>query len=807
MLWKASPLWREFVRTFRPRVERRNGGLFWRSGLKARDRGAMQARLAWIQERLPDSIRKRAALLERELERFDSFDVIAHFWMVNLLIINPDTYKETEAEGCPAFPEYLALLSLKRPYQRGEEVLVDGPTTERVQALLHTIFRETQVLTLLSSLASSGSTTAPDMNRLRHIVCAEELLVRNPAYELHLYEVLRGIFDPFKKELRDSVGFDCDDALALAAASRRTFNNALHSRGNEARLWIERIEAAVHDLRATGHSSDDDAKVNELARELSGMSDKEIESRLLHSMTGWTFLGFGQTCSYSVEDLSKAAGVSVAATTAYLSRLSLKFGDVAEDFSLPTQDHPLRRKPYIEHNGRFLAPSYILVDWAIQPALEGHLKNIGGRVWERYHGHRHDYVLARSVQALKTAMPACQAEMHLDYELTSGSAHGVCELDALVKYDSAAFLLEVKGAPLSWPSRRGAPQRFARDMKRLLGQTHVQAIRAREYVEQTVEPIFLSRRNRRAVVLDKKGVTDIFAISVTLEPIGHLSALVKAEEELGISDRAGQSWMVSLYDLLVITDLLDIPATFTHYLKRRLRISKQAFLEAHDELDFFGYYLKRGLYFDGKSDIAPADFFRLTSQTTEIDSYYFYKMGMSRTPAEKPTQAMPVAFRTLLESLGRSRVRHTLDAALFLLDWDEETREAISRLVADARSRHDKDGRKHDSSLGFQESSCGFTYMCGGLPCELPRRLGSYCILKKHQTKSVKWVGVGEYADGDSTKCAVVFLDEPWSPNSRLDRLVQEAFHGLKQGTEGRNGVKSENPGDTVNDSQGASRN
>ena len=56
-------------------------------------------------------------------------------------------------------------------------------------------------------------------------------------------------------------------------------------------------------------------------------------------------------------------------------------------------------------------------------------------------------------------------------------------------------------------------------------------------------------------------------------------------------------WVLSLTDLMAVTDLLQ-GAELVHYLLRRQRIERDGRIEAHDELDWVGHYLKEGLYFD-----------------------------------------------------------------------------------------------------------------------------------------------------------------------------------------------------------------
>jgi hypothetical protein len=56
-------------------------------------------------------------------------------------------------------------------------------------------------------------------------------------------------------------------------------------------------------------------------------------------------------------------------------------------------------------------------------------------------------------------------------------------------------------------------------------------------------------------------------------------------------------WILSLADFMAVTDLLQ-GAQLLHYVTRRLRLEALGKVVAHDELDWVGYYIDRGLYFE-----------------------------------------------------------------------------------------------------------------------------------------------------------------------------------------------------------------
>jgi len=180
---------------------------------------------------------------------------------------------------------------------------------------------------------------------------------------------------------------------------------------------------------------------------------------------------------------------------------------------------------------------------------------------------------------------------------------------------------------------------------------------------------------------------------------------------------------------MVICDCIEIPAMFPHYVKRRIRVSEQGFLSAHDELDIFGYYLLEGLYFDSKKDIAPATKFNLLSYTEEFDNYYFYKAGIRKKIASKPKQKMSKEFGQLIRSIEKTKLDYRVHVQMKLLDLGGDTRKQLLEYIKSINKKYKKDGNIHDASIfGEHDGGWGITYMIGPNPEDTINRLNDYCV-------------------------------------------------------------------------------
>lgn len=231
--------------------------------------------------------------------------------------------------------------------------------------------------------------------------------------------------------------------------------------------------------------------------------------------------------------------------------------------------------------------------------------------------------------------------------------------------------------PVTEAARCGAPDRLRRDLRQLIGDPHAQAARAQTEIRrghERGEAVRFRRGNGGAdIVLAASAVRETILMAVTLAPVGHLTAQLAADSDTGLFEQGQYSWVVNLYDLMVIADLVDPGAMFPHYVTRRVHTARLGLLEASDELDIFSYYLTDGRYLD---DVAEArthtdegpDFIRLLSHTGPFDAYYAYITGQRETPAPKPAQTIPPAMRALLERLDAAGSPGWLEASLTLLD-------------------------------------------------------------------------------------------------------------------------------------------
>lgn len=703
---------------------------------------------AWAEKYHEESARATAEL-EEILLQFNTFDILANVSLANLFVV-PDKFEEPSHKGFSAYVEFVALVALKGSFVEAQARDPRSEDLETIQDLVNQIFSMHFQYTLAQSVEEEPTDPPSSLETLQLAVRQNELMVRGPAYPIHLFEVLEGLFSPFDTELLRLGGFSSTTALGVSEAMNALVSNRLAEKGKLARVQTSDL---LRKIRARKRDTSVDIGLPEKqVKALIQLPDREIRRRLDGFAAACISYGIGQTVSFTANELANQQKTPVAQTEALLRHLSAEFGSVASGFCTPTPDHLLKNKPLLHHGGRYLCPTRVLLNGAMLPTMEGLLTTSKPRLAERYRKHRHDLLLQTAVERLLRILPGATGDMNLYYQFEGERP----ELDALIQYDSVLLLLEAKGAPLTPPARRGAPDRLMRDLQKVVADAHKQGHRALRFLREDSGRFV--KKDGTPIEIDLRSFEEVFVVSLHLEPIGYLTALSHAVDVLGLTTKGNeQSWMVSLYDLMILADIIDIPSMLPHYIKRRLRVAKQGFVDAHDELDLFCYFLQEGLFFDDENDLGGADFLNISSHTVPLDDYYFYIQGERRQRAEKPKQKMPPVLESLIKAIEASQLPSRTSVNMALLDQSDESRRDFCDLVRKARKRFAKDGKLHDGSVYFKrEGGWGVTFICG--PEEDLDILHQHCSRKKDEMDARVWYGIADCGRRSSQICGIVCL-------------------------------------------------
>jgi len=769
-------------------IDRSDGILLARNNLTAEEHGEWRRNAAVYRETLPESILKQAEEIERIILQYDPLDTIAHVAWINALH-DAEHWDEHQFEGNDVYTEYIALLCLTHKLEDFDAPTVEssmGPNIEDIQDSIKQLFQMSALEDQLEPTVLEGDPTRAD--QLRFMTLLHELGVRYPGSSQHLHEILGELLDPLSNEMRAALGFDIKQAIALDRAILTHLNERLGQRIQKAKEFEKDLHKAVKRYRQKRRVDNRfDAK---LISGFAALRPSESAERIRRSAIMWLYFAFGQTLSFTAAELAQVASVSEAEAQAFLDFHSVQFGKINQRFRLPRPTHPLQIRPIIkspnEEGASYFCPVWQAVSWALRPRLEEWLgeKNDNEstfRMTALYEARRSDYCEQKAFDLVASLLRPARGSAYRSakYRTIVNGEEREFEIDGVFLLGSVLVLLEVKSGGVRPSARRGGIPSMKSSLQVLIGDAAAQTSRAWEYLSTSDSPI-LSVNGGRSWRVPVEQVCHIFRICVTLEDLTAFATNIHVLENMGLINLETPFWAVSIYDLMVLKDLIHLPGLFIHYLSRRYAIEQMGHVHAYSELDYFGSYLTEGLMYDK----IPKDKHRNVhimldpTYSSIIDNWYYFLEGARRTQPQKPERNIPLEFRAVLEALEEKRPEKYLEVSCMLLDLPDAIQTELASDLGQMRVQCNADNKTHDVTIIPPGWNLGITIMASSDKHvdELARSLNTYCLLKKYQQHRGCWIGLGSISWAHEPVQIVMLFDEPWRQNPEMDDLVRKSL-------------------------------
>jgi hypothetical protein len=258
-----------------------------------------------------------------------------------------------------------------------------------------------------------------------------------------------------------------------------------------------------------------------------------------------------------------------------------------------------------------------------------------------------------------------------------------------------------------------------------------------------------STSSKEIIQFSRNDFDEYVLISLILEPIGNVTPLIRATNELGYFKNDIFPWIISIYDLIVIADHLDLPAFLFHYIKRRKEFLDRKIMNVFEEIDLLSYYLHNRLYIEKmfkEAENDDVDMVYLDNQTDAINNYYMHKYRLKSPDPPKLKPELPGSVLKLLYALENATFSHRQEIMLKILDMSPATMEKFNECISKIKGMYLRDGKKHDCSIltHIWDQKVGFTFMAGPDKVELDKSLYYYCQYKVNDLKATKWIGFGD---------------------------------------------------------------
>jgi hypothetical protein len=281
---------------------------------------------------------------------------------------------------------------------------------------------------------------------------------------------------------------------------------------------------------------------------------------------------------------------------------------------------------------------------AIKGSFEAALASTGS--WDIYQTHRGKYLEGCIQVLMARVLPGATAYHGFEYFIPKEEAEAALDPSAYTKLvegdhlfvlDDVAVIVEDKAIPLSARSRSGEVKPLRKNLARAITKGAEQAGRLKERIASD-----RGLRLRDETWLDLSAVRELHTVVTSLDDLSGVSTATALLVHAGVLASDNIPWTVSLHDLDLITELVDRPAEFLLYLRRRTNPLTTLMFTAVDELDLFLTFFRGDLYVEPDpkqvahelpwvSSAKPGEIRRykkqartlITSQTDALDAWHF----------------------------------------------------------------------------------------------------------------------------------------------------------------------------------------
>jgi len=655
--------------------------------------------------------------------------------------------------------EFLAGYLLAHEYPKNAKINVDGEDIERIEKLLDEYFRS--ILVFLSTSISNDEKNK-EMEMEIKSTKIYSLYVRGESYPHQLREVAKNIYSQHDDWFVKKLGFTISDALSISESIINEYNRRI----NEERYsCLGRAKEYVNELISKGEANEENRK--------------ELEIRV---GCYYYFSNSDQILSFSPDELVCFSGFSKEKCKKYLERLSQKFGyrkpnfhnAFSDPYSAPWDYNTLYERPIVLHNDKYFVPIPSLFNEVLLHTFyydliadNGYWKSEG----EKKYG---SWLEKKTAEFLNRVFP--NSEVLLNPKFPNGNE--LC--DVLVLHDRNVFVVECKTKRLRYDSQIGKNfDSIKDDLTKGVKESFEQAIRARDYFFNNQSPKI--RVLDGELLVDSKQISNIFLMSVTLGGYQNLTTrLANINHALNLFSDNQYPWAISLFDLGVLTELIEYPSVFIHYARRRLTVEKTNFELGAGEIDLLGFYFSQGLNFETK-DFKKINGAYLSGFSDEIDQYIFEKHECRKNP-QKPKQKMPAGFEDYLKTIEKLESSYKTDCAVRLLDLSYQGRELFVSATEQIKEKSKNDGDLHGFFTVLNNNVLGFSFISMDANNDLEKlfmQVFSYAAIKKYTTKCKEWVGLGWDKNSKDVLNIAVFLSFDWQEDHELAKIAKE---NLKRG-------------------------
>lgn len=548
-------------------------------------------------ETLNRTIREHIAQIETYFKRYDSIPLLGS---VGLYLIdnlpNMEKYfmagisgKKLELdEDAEVIAEYALNFGLSMPNTGKEE-----PTEEIITDLRERLRALSQIYRLIDMPLENNAEQFIDW-----VIHSEFIGIRGDGYQTHVYEVFREMFGPHSEFYEKMYGFSINELfdffmdLENRIVCKIGDQNAIYGFTKLHDRWVKWEEDTFGTI-----GEDIDFEKRDFSK---GMFGEFFEANpdVGHTEDGNQFLVYAPD-DYTASDRIFWVWPQNETEKRILDALSVDFGSnaafIAEgEFKGNIMNgHSIYEKPFVKDGEKYFCFTPMIPHRNLFLIAEKLMKRDDAYYQKNFQQNtnpisRDQYVESKVKSVLESFLPTVTFYPSAHYNIVEDGEGKRPELDILGISDKATYVIEVKAHELSHRDRvgiKGAKEKFQSSA----GEACEQCKRAKTHIDTAEVPEFSSVGN--VIKVDK--TKPVYKIAVTFQHFSSLLGQMDKLVETGMmKDEYRDTWIVSLFDLMVFADFIESEDELIEYLEMHkvLYSNHSRFFDEVDLLNGFVNY-------------------------------------------------------------------------------------------------------------------------------------------------------------------------------------------------------------------------
>lgn len=450
----------------------------------------------------------------------------------------------------------------------------------------------------------------------------DTIAVRGDGYQIHVYEVFKEMFYPHTPIYQQHFGFsveqlfdffmDLENRVICKIGDQNTIYgfSKMHDRWKK---WEEKTFGPIGDVATLENRDFSKGMFGAFFEAKPDVSHTEDGMFLIH-----------QPDDYRSSDMIFWVYPQSEVESRILDSLSMKFGDnsafLAEsEFKGSIMNgHSIFEKPFVKDGDKYYCFTPMIPHRNLFLIAEKLMMRNEAYYQKNFQQNtnpisRDVYIESKVKSVMKSFLPNVTFYPSAHYKIVEEGVKKNPEVDVIGVSDKAVYIIEVKAHELSYKDRvrlDGAKDKF----KASVAEACKQCCRSVDFINGSTEPAFGTQQG--AVLIDK--TKPIYKIAVTFQ---HYSSLLGQMDKLVaaslMEERFRDTWVVSLFDLMVVADFIESEDEFLSYLNMR-KIINTNHSTFHDELDLLSQFLNDDL----ADKVMPNKPMMIIGGSSDIDEEY-----------------------------------------------------------------------------------------------------------------------------------------------------------------------------------------